>query len=323
MYLQLGDIVFEGLIGFESFNDTIEATYAQHELINRKPRLQRTGDGLREFTGKIALHAAFCIPEEQYEKLEAKRSSGEIMPLIYGNGKYEGDFILKSITRSPGQTDPSGAYVLLTLDITLLEAGFNQTAALRRAQAKAGAFAVTANRPLPVNSDVASVNNPALEVANNNKVAGQAGTAVSEKFDAVDKQIAAVPDPFATSIPPAQKFMDVVPSMTTIVNRSMDDLENALIILEDLTGTNPTINIYSPTLVAAIAAANVVLSAGQTLIANLSGLPNPVTNSGDAITILGFQKDTVTLGEDLVTALKTLNTSSVGVTAALAIKATV
>jgi len=320
MYLQLGDIVFEGLLGFESFNDTIEASYAQHELINRKPRLQRTGDGLREFTGKIALHAGFCIPEEQYEKLEAKRSSGEIMPLLYGNGKYEGDYILKSINRTPAQTDQTGAYVLITLDITLLEAGSNPSGALRRAQAKSEAFAVTANRPLPVNSDITAVNNPALAVANNNKIAGQSGTAVNEEFKAVDKQIAAVPDPMVTSIPPAQKFMDVLPSVTAIVNRSLNDLETSLDLMTALMGSNPTINTYSPTLAASVSAAQVVLMAAQTLISNLAGLPNPVNTTPDAITILGFQKDTVTLGEDLVAALKTLNTSSVGVTAAVAVK---
>ena len=171
-----------------------------------------------------------------------------------------------------------------------------------------------------MNSDITAVNNPALAVANNNKIAGQSGTAVNEEFKAVDKQIAAVPDPMVTSIPPAQKFMDVLPSVTAIVNRSLNDLETSLDLMTALMGSNPTINTYSPTLAASVSAAQVVLMAAQTLISNLAGLPNPVNTTPDAITILGFQKDTVTLGEDLVAALKTLNTSSVGVTAAVAVK---
>lgn len=320
MYLQLGDIRFEGLLGFESFSDSIEATYAQHELINRKPHLQRTGDGLREFNAKIKLHAGFCIPEEQYEKLEAKRLSGEIMPLIYGNGKYEGNYILKSISRTPIQTDLSGAYVELDCDITLIEAGGLISPALRREQAKTAAFALTANRPLPVNSDVTAVNNPALEVANNNQAAGQAGDEIAGTLNDADKIIASVPDPLATLIPPAQKFMDMVPSITAKINRSIDDMDEALDLITELGGNNPAINTVAPALQAAVDASKTVLIAGQTLITNLSSLPNPVTDPADAATILNFQKDTVILGQDLIDNLNALNTASAPIIVAVATK---
>lgn len=323
MYLQLGDIKFEALLGFESFTDSIEATYAEHALINRKPHLQRTGDGLKEFTGKINFHSSFCVPENEHQKLENKRFTGEIMPLIYGNGKYEGDYILVSITRTPLQTDPTGAYVYITCDISLKEAGGFRTAAQRQEQATAAAFALTSNRPLPVNSSVLAVNNPALDVANNNKVAGQAGASVSGELDSVDAKVKAVPDPLETSIPPAQKFMDMVPSITAKINRYLGEMQDSLTLLTALFSANPTLSTYAPAMSANITSAETVMIAMQSLITNLSSLPNPVNTTPDALTILDIQQDSVILGQELVDALDALNQSSSGIAGALATKAKV
>lgn len=318
MYSQLGDIKFEGLIGFESFTDTIDATYAQHELVNRKPRLQRTGDALQEISGSISFHASFCDPEAQYAKLKEKKVSGEVLSLIYGNGIYEGDFVLKTIKRTVNQTDPSGNYVSISCEITLLEAEGN-TAAQRREQDKASAFAVTSNRPLPVNRKVTDVSNPALDVANNNKVASQSGNAIAGGFDTVDKQIKRLANTVNPAIQQAQLFLQVAPSLTARINRYINNLDNALQGLTALMGANPTINSYAPTLSAKTNAAKAVLLTVQALMVDIANLPN-VSTIADALYILNVQKNSVILSKQLVASLAELNTASSGIASVLASK---
>ena len=319
MYLQLGDIRFEALLGFESFTDTVEATYATHELINRKPRLQRTGDTLREFSGTINFHSSFCDPYEEYQKLEAKRVSGEFLPLIYGNGVYEGDFILKSISRSPNQTDKSGNYVSLTCNITLIESEGGSTVSQRQEQAKSAAFALTSNRPLPVNSSVTNVVNPALDVMNSNKAAGQDTKKFLDEVENTDKKIERIYDPISIPIAQAQAFVQMSPSLTAKLNRHMNDVQKSLNELTTLLGANSGLETVSPGITAQVNASKAVLQTVQAGIAELASLPS-VSSLPDALYVLNVQKNSVTLGRQLSDEMSKLNTASAGVAAAVAAK---
>jgi phage protein U len=319
MYLQLGDIRFEALLGFESFTDTVEATYAVHELINRKPRLQRTGDTLREFSGTINFHSSFCSPEEEYGKLESKRVSGEFLPLIYGNGTYEGDFIIKSISRSPNQTDRNGNYVSLTCNITLVESEGGSTVSQRQEQAKSSAFALTANRPLPVNSNVNNAVNPALAVMNENKDASQNTKKFLDQVETVDKQIERIYDPISIPIAQAQKFTEMAPSLTAKLNRHMNNVQRSLNELTNLLGANSGLETVSPGITAQVNASKGVLMIVQSGISELASLPS-VSSLPDALYVLNVQKNSVTLGRQLSEEMAKLNTASSGVAAAVAAK---
>jgi Phage P2 GpU len=69
MYAQLGNIIFEGLKGFTSFEESYAVNYAQHERIKGKPRLEPVGDNLDTISFEMYLHADFTDPDEAIETL--------------------------------------------------------------------------------------------------------------------------------------------------------------------------------------------------------------------------------------------------------------
>lgn len=319
MYLQLGDIRFEALLGFESFTDSVEATYAEHQLIGRKPRLQRTGDTLREFNGTIHFHSSFCDPYDEYQKLEAKRVSGEFLPLIYGNGTYEGDFILKSLSRTPNQTDNNGNYVSLTCNITLVESEGANALSQRKEQARTSAFALTSNRPLPIAASVNDVANPALDVMNENKTAQQGVAGMAAKLEEVDKAIARVTDPINEEIAKAQAFFEMSPSVTAKLNRYINSTSASLNAIQALLGSNPAIALAAPLLTAQVATTKTALLAVQNVVTEIASLPT-VNTLADALYVLNVQKNSVTLGRQLAVESKNLNSAAAPVAAAIAAK---
>ena len=110
MYAQLGDVVFNGLIGPSSFSSGIEAKYAEQERIESKPRLQRTGEGLREISLGIKFHSSYCNPEAQLSTLEGHRSTGEVLAYIRGDGSLLGSFVITSINHVVNQHDTEGRF---------------------------------------------------------------------------------------------------------------------------------------------------------------------------------------------------------------------
>tara|TARA_R110000782_G_scaffold123923_3_gene215425 strand:- start:1089 stop:1946 length:858 start_codon:yes stop_codon:yes gene_type:complete len=121
MYAQLGNIRFEGLKGFSSFSHERGVNYAQHELINGKPRLQAVGDNLDTISFSMYLHSEFTDPESDIEVLRTAMQEREVLPLILGNGRVLGFFVIPSFSQSNSFTDPVGNLIETTLNIELLE----------------------------------------------------------------------------------------------------------------------------------------------------------------------------------------------------------
>lgn len=141
MFAQLGTIKFEGIKGFEAFARKREANYAQHALIENKPRLERVGTKLTEVNLTINLHTAFCTPEEELDKLDTARQNGEVLSLVIGTGEVYGNFVITNIGETVNKTDGNGAFVGLQLEVNLLEAVVNKAKAAAAAQ-RLKAFAI-------------------------------------------------------------------------------------------------------------------------------------------------------------------------------------
>lgn len=148
---QLGDTRFIGLAGFESFDAIRETQYAEHPRAGVKARLQRVGDKLEEINLALRLHSAFCIPEDELDKLENSRQAGLILGLVSANGRYFGDFFIKSLNYRIESAWPDGKFQVLTISITLIEYYYDDRAAAERRKVRAGGFALPENAsPLPV-----------------------------------------------------------------------------------------------------------------------------------------------------------------------------
>jgi len=152
MYAQLGNIRFEGLKGFSNFSHERGVNYAQHELINGKPRLQAVGDNLDSISFGMYLHSEFTNPEADIEALRLSMQNREILPLILGNGRVLGFFVIPNFSQVNSFTDPLGNLIEVTLSVELLESFSDNPLREAELQAIQQAFA-TSQR----NSNVRSV----------------------------------------------------------------------------------------------------------------------------------------------------------------------
>jgi len=147
---QLGSITFDGLRGFDTLKKSREAVYAELPLMQGKPRLQRTGTALQKIDIGIALHAAFTDVEADIAALDAYREDGEILPLISGDGTNFGNFVLVSIGETVLNTSPTGRTLTAEVTLSLSEHFDPNPAATIEAAAKTAAFAIGADKVVPV-----------------------------------------------------------------------------------------------------------------------------------------------------------------------------
>ena len=152
MYAQLGNIRFEGLKGFSNFSHERGVNYAQHELINGKPRLQAVGDNLDSISFGMYLHSQFTNPEADIETLRLSMQNREVLPLILGNGRVLGFFVIPNFSQVNSFTDPLGNLIETTLNIELLESFTDDPLRESELQAINQAFATSVR-----NSNVRSV----------------------------------------------------------------------------------------------------------------------------------------------------------------------
>ncbi|KWZ44876.1 hypothetical protein WS72_13325 [Burkholderia savannae] len=121
MFAILGDIQFDLIGYFDGFEATFGTDYAEHALLEGKPRLQRMADKLDEVRIELSFHYQFCNPEAELAKLRAALSAKQAMALVFGNGDYKGWFVLSEVQTNSKQTDPSGTVLALEATITLRE----------------------------------------------------------------------------------------------------------------------------------------------------------------------------------------------------------
>lgn len=147
MYAQLGDIVFEGLLGFDSLQRDIEIRYADQELMNRKPSTDHTGQELMELKLGIKFHVSFCHPETELQNIINLAESATVVPLILGNGRIIGDFTIRKISERLQQTDKKGNYTETIVNVDLKEYVTDDKALQQQQDAKRNATALSTNNP--------------------------------------------------------------------------------------------------------------------------------------------------------------------------------
>jgi hypothetical protein len=69
MFITLGTIGFGKLLGPSGFEGKLAISYAEHQVIEGKPLLQYTGDGLGEISLSFLFHADFCDPQAVWDDL--------------------------------------------------------------------------------------------------------------------------------------------------------------------------------------------------------------------------------------------------------------
>jgi phage protein U len=121
MFAQLGDIQFELIQYFESIESTKAYNYSESSRIGRKPKLQFTGESLETFAIKVNFHISFCDPEGEIKKIEQASNSHQALSFVYGNGKYQGKYVITDFNKTPVQTDSLGNIIAIEAQLNLKE----------------------------------------------------------------------------------------------------------------------------------------------------------------------------------------------------------
>jgi len=121
MWAVLGDIEFELRNQPSRQDDRATADYAQHALIQGKPRLEWVGDGLDELTLELTLHALLADPEAQIRRLKAALRAHAPLPYVLGSGDYRGVYLLTEVGTTTRRTDAQGRLISATISVSLLE----------------------------------------------------------------------------------------------------------------------------------------------------------------------------------------------------------
>lgn len=221
MYAQLGNIKFEGLKGFVSLEESFGVNYAQHELIKNKPRLERTGDVLDTISFDMVLHSTFTDPEADIDVLRTAMKNGEILPLILGNGKVVGNFVIPNFTKSTSFTDASGNLISVTLSVELLESFSDDPLRESKNQAKNTAFATTA-RNSNVRAVIPPVASPATALSTNIAKIETSGIQISQYTAAATEN----QNTYAYYSKKTNEALDTIEKTITEVNKQLDNYED-------------------------------------------------------------------------------------------------
>ncbi|MBO9421703.1 phage tail protein [Labrenzia sp. R4_2] len=118
--LQLG--VSSVMTGPTGASETLENSFHEHKVLRGKPIPQEAGEKLDKRSFSFFFDESFCDPEAEYAKLKAMRSKRQAVPLIFGNGSYDGKkFWPKSVKITLQKTTESGRIVRLEASIELIE----------------------------------------------------------------------------------------------------------------------------------------------------------------------------------------------------------
>jgi phage protein U len=152
MFCQLGNIIFEGLKSPTSLSSKEGAVFAEHALINTKARLQPTGHQLKEITIALKLHQSFCSIETELQNLRDAVAGFKVMPLLWGNGKLEGNFVATELGVETEETDNNGNRICIILSVSLKEFYIKDQVNIKQQEARKNAFA-TGNKTPPVKTN--------------------------------------------------------------------------------------------------------------------------------------------------------------------------
>lgn len=120
MFMMLGAVALEVLTvkGLELRDGW---TYAEHAVIEGKPKLQYTGAKLREGTINFRLRRDWGDPEALLAQLRAIADAGEAQLLQRGDGRMLGLFVVTSLSDRPKWAVSNGKPVEIEASVTLKE----------------------------------------------------------------------------------------------------------------------------------------------------------------------------------------------------------
>jgi phage protein U len=121
MFAVLGEIVFELLGSPDAFESIRTWEYAEHRVIEDRPKLQWLAAGLETIALDFHFHRSFTDPSAQLTALIAAAGDHNARALVFGNGIHRGYFIVTSICTTAQQMSANGELIAITVRAALKE----------------------------------------------------------------------------------------------------------------------------------------------------------------------------------------------------------
>lgn len=180
--LKLGDnIVLTGLYAPQSLRRSVEAKYAEISIATGKPRLQRVGTALIEYTLPVRLNRQFCNPQEILTAIEDANNAGTVLPLTTSEGSYLGQYVVTAVSTSTTDTTATGEVIEIALDITLREYYDPDPGATAASLSRSKAFANDPSKVMPVQPFAVPITPPA-SISQNARLSLSYNTGAVEKM---------------------------------------------------------------------------------------------------------------------------------------------
>jgi phage protein U len=128
MYAVLGDLVFTVLTSPSTFSASRRFDYAQHRVVQDRPRLQWLADDLETITVDLMLHVAFVNPKTQLDAFNTAASDHLPRALVFGNGVHRGYFVITDLVETHRQNADDGSLIWVAARLELTEYAFNSLA---------------------------------------------------------------------------------------------------------------------------------------------------------------------------------------------------
>lgn len=121
MFALFGEISFETIGSPHSIESRRSFDYTEHRVLDSRPRLQWTGNGLETIALKMLFHASFTDPAAQLEALLAAASDHRARALVFGDGTFRGLFVAKEVTTNDLQLGSDGSPFAIRVRVQLRE----------------------------------------------------------------------------------------------------------------------------------------------------------------------------------------------------------
>lgn len=120
-YALLGHIAFDLLNAPTALDEKHSATYAQHDVLSGRPRLQAIGNELTELTLNLNLHYMLGSVDGRYQELILAKENQQALALVIGFNQFKGYFVIVDIQSQALYSDALGNTLAREVSVTLRE----------------------------------------------------------------------------------------------------------------------------------------------------------------------------------------------------------
>ncbi len=121
MFALLGEISFEVIGSPEVFESSRRFDYAEHRVVEDRPRLQWLAAELESITLAMLLHASFTDPAVQLAALLAAAEDHQARALVLGNGVFRGFFVVEAVATGDIQLGADATPIAIRVRTSLRE----------------------------------------------------------------------------------------------------------------------------------------------------------------------------------------------------------